>query len=78
MVPAFKSVNLQPDGQLSKAVQEWASAGKIYSWMQNDMPDGFGMNTLGPVFHQMASGDIDTSGFVDLFTKEVADIKPNP
>jgi len=77
MVPAFKSVTLQPPGQLSIAVQEWAGAGKIYAWQQNEMPDGFGMNTLGPIFAEMASGSIDPAGFVDLFTAAVADIKPN-
>ena len=75
MVPAFKSVRLKPAGQLSMAVQEWSSQGKIYSWQQNEMPDGFGMNTLGPIFHQMASGQIDVQGFVRLFTNAVSSIK---
>jgi len=75
MVPAFKSVNLKPAGQFSKAVQEWANKGKIYAWQQNDMPDGFGMNTLGPIFHQMASGTINTQEFVRLFANEASKIK---
>ena len=75
MVPAFKSVRLHPDGQLSRAVQDWSSQGKIYAWQQNELPDGFGMNTLGPIFHQMASGQIDPQGFVRLFTTAVAGIK---
>ena len=78
MVPAFKSVTLQPSGPLSKALLAWSSQGKIYSWHQNDMPDGFGMNTLGPIFGQMASGEIDAPKFVDLFTQSVANIAPNP
>ena len=75
MVPAFKSCKLNPAGQLSKAVQEWSSQGKIYAWQQNEMPDGFGMNTLGPIFHQMASGQIDPRGFVRLVTEAVGTIK---
>jgi raffinose/stachyose/melibiose transport system substrate-binding protein len=75
MVPAFKSCTLQPDGPLSKAVQEWSSKGKIYAWQQNEMPDGFGMNTLGPIFGQMASGAINVQEFVRLFTNAVATIK---
>ena len=74
MVPAFKSVRLRPAGQLSMAVQDWASQGKIYAWQQNEMPDGFGMNTLGPIFHQMASGQINTQEFVRLFTNAVNNI----
>jgi raffinose/stachyose/melibiose transport system substrate-binding protein len=75
MVPAFKSCRLQPDGQLSKAVQEWSNQGKIYAWQQNEMPDGFGMNTLGPIFGQMAAGQINAAAFVDLTTRAVASIK---
>jgi len=75
MVPAFKSCKLQPAGQLSKAVQEWSNQGKIYAWQQNEMPEGFGMNTLGPIFHQMASGQIDPQGFVKLVTDVVRTIK---
>ena len=75
MVPAFRSVTLSPEGQFSRAVQEWSSQGKIYAWQQNEMPDGFGMNTLGPVFHQMASGQIDPQGFVRLFTNAVSEIR---
>ncbi|MDR2575404.1 MAG: ABC transporter substrate-binding protein [Treponema sp.] len=75
MVPAFKSCKLSPEGQLSRAVQEWSNDGKIYAWQQNEMPDGFGMNTLGPIFHQMASGQIDPQGFVKLTTEAVGTIK---
>jgi len=75
MVPAFKSVKLQPAGQFSRAVQEWASSGKIYAWQQNEMRDGFGMNTLGPIFAQLAAGQIDVSGFVRLFTQAAATLR---
>lgn len=75
MVPAFKSCTLQPAGQLSRAVQEWSATGKIYNWMQNDMPSGFGMETLGPVFGQLAAGKIDQAKFVQLFTEAVATLK---
>jgi len=75
MVPAFKSCKLTPAGQFSKAVQEWSNQGKIYAWQQNEMPDGFGMNTLGPIYHQMASGQIDPQGFVKLTTEAVKAIK---
>jgi raffinose/stachyose/melibiose transport system substrate-binding protein len=75
MVPAFKSVTLTPSGQFSKAVQEWANAGKIYAWQQNEMPDGFGMDVLGPIFHQMASGQITTQEFVRLFTNAAGTIR---
>jgi len=75
MVPAFNSVKLQPSGQFSRAIQEYASQGKIYAWQQNEMPDGFGMNTLGPIYAQMASGQINPQGFVKLVTEAVSTIK---
>jgi len=74
MIPAFKSCKLNPEGQLSRAVQEWSKKGKIYAWKQNEMPDGFGMNVLGPIFHQMASDQIDPQGFVKLVTEAVKTI----
>jgi raffinose/stachyose/melibiose transport system substrate-binding protein len=55
-------------------VQNWANEGKIYAWHQNGMPDGFGMNTLGPIFSQMAEGRISTQEFVRLFTNAVDNI----
>jgi len=75
MIAAFKSVKLTPKGPFSKAVQDWMSKGKIYAWQQNDMPAGFGMNTLGPIFSQLAAGQITTTQFVTLFTQAVASIK---
>jgi len=75
MVPAFKSCTLIPEGQFSRAVQEWTNLGKIYAWQQNEMPDGLGMNTLGPIFSQMAAGQVTPAGFVNLFTTAVADLK---
>ena len=77
MVPAFKSVTLVPSGPLSAAVQEWSNKGKIYAWHQNELPSGFGMNTLGPIFSEMASGNIDSVEFARLFTVAVANIGPN-
>jgi len=75
MVAAFRSVRLQPPGQFSRAVQEWAEAGRMFGWQQNEMPDGFGMNVLGPIFAQLAAGNIDSDGFVRLFTEAVATLR---
>jgi len=75
MVAAFKSVTLQPPGHFSRAVQAWAGQGKIYAWQQNEMPDGFGMNILGPIFAQMAAGQTDPAGFARLFTAAVETLR---
>jgi len=74
-VAAFRSVTLEPPGQFSRAVQDWANAGRIFTWQQNEMPDGFGMGTLGPIFHLLATREIDVDGFVNMFTEAVATLR---
>ena len=71
MVPAFKSVTLTPEGPLSQAVVEWMGLGKIYAWWQNDMPSGFGMDTLGPIYTNFASGTITKTQFISAVTTEI-------
>ncbi len=74
MVPAFKSVTLQPSGPLSKAMMQWASSGKIYNWQQYKMPDGFGMNTLGPIYELYANGTADQATFIQMMKDAIATI----
>ncbi|AIO19371.1 maltose ABC transporter periplasmic protein [Candidatus Izimaplasma bacterium HR1] len=62
MVPAFNSVTLTPATPLSAAVMEWNQKGKAYAWWQNDMPAGFGMDTLGPIYELYAKGVTGTTG----------------
>ena len=74
-VPAFRSVALQPEGPLSVAVMEWSGRGQIYAWHQNEMPSGFGMGTLGPIFEEMARGNITPAQFVEMVTAAVATLR---
>jgi len=71
MVPAFKSVTLSPSGPLSSAMVEWMAAGKIYAWWQNDMPSGFGMDTLGPIYTNFASGLLTKEQFILAVTDAI-------
>lgn len=64
MVPAFDSVTLVPATPLSAAVLEWNQAGKAYAWWQNDMPSGFGMETLGPIYTLYAQKTITKAQFI--------------
>ena len=77
MVPAFNSVTYSPDGSLSQAVQGFVERGEIYPILATSMPAGFGMNTLGPIFEQLASGSITVEEFVDLVVDAVENIGPN-
>jgi len=75
MVPAFNSVTLVPATPLSKAVLEYNKAGKAYAWWQNDMPSGFGMETLGPVYELFAKGEITKEQFVTQITSLIEGLK---
>ncbi|MFH0766916.1 MAG: ABC transporter substrate-binding protein [Bacillota bacterium] len=71
MVPAFNSVTLVPSTPLSAAAMEWNQAGKAYAWWQNDMPSGFGMEVLGPIYSLYAAGTIDRAAFIQQITDEI-------
>jgi raffinose/stachyose/melibiose transport system substrate-binding protein len=76
MIPAFTNVTLVPDAPLSANVATWvAKADGAYTWLQNDMPDGFGMGTLGPIYESFAKGDIDKAGFIDQVAAKIGEIE---
>lgn len=74
MVPAFNSVTLVPSTPLSAAVMSWNQAGKAYAWWQNDMPSGFGMDTLGPIYSLYAAGTITKAQFITQVTNAIAEL----
>lgn len=74
MVPAFASVTIEPAGDLSRAVMKANAAGDAYSWGFGSLPDGFGMNNLGPIFELLAQDAIDVDTFVDMVAAEIATI----
>ncbi len=75
MIPAFTNVTLVPEAPLSADVMKWLAKGPAYTWLQNDMPDGFGMGTLGPIYESFAKGDIDKQGFIDQMAAKISEIK---
>ncbi|MCK5761800.1 MAG: extracellular solute-binding protein [Candidatus Izimaplasma sp.] len=80
MVPAFSTVTLVPSTPLSAAVLEWNNNGKAYAWWQNDMPSGFGMDVLGPIYELYAKGvkgdgsGIDKAEFIEQITAEIENL----
>jgi raffinose/stachyose/melibiose transport system substrate-binding protein len=68
MIPAFKNIDLQPSGQFSQSVQAWMKAGKIYSWNQYNFSGDFRSQTLGPIYNQLATGQINEAKFIELMT----------
>lgn len=72
MYPAFSNIDFKASTPLTKALVEWASAGKTYSWQQYKLPDGFGMQKIGPIYELLASGAVDVDGFEELMKAEIA------
>jgi len=76
MIPAFTNVTLVPDAPLSADVAKWvAKENGAYTWLQNDMPDGFGMGTLGPVYNSFASGDLTKEEFIAQVASKIEALK---
>jgi raffinose/stachyose/melibiose transport system substrate-binding protein len=74
-IPAFSNVKLNPTGQLSRSVQAWAAAGKIYSWNQYYFTEDFRNKTLAPIYNQFATSAITKAQFIDLMTKAFLGLK---
>ncbi len=76
MVPAFTNVTLTPDTPLSASAAEWLQKPDgSYTWLQNDMPDGFGMNTLGPIYESFAKGDLTKEEFIGQLVQQIESIQ---
>jgi len=76
MVPAFTNVTLVPDTPLSANVTEWLNKDNgAYTWLQNDMPDGFGMGTIAPLYESYAKGDLDKAAFIAQLVGKIEEIK---
>jgi len=75
MVPAFSNVTLTPSTPLSANVVEWMEKDAKYTWLQNDMPDGFGMGTIAPIYEAFAKGDITKAQFIEQIAGKIEEIE---
>jgi raffinose/stachyose/melibiose transport system substrate-binding protein len=75
MIPAYSNVKLNPTGQLSKSVQTWAAANKVYSWSQYYFTGDFRDKTLAPIYNQFANGAVNKAQFINLLTKAFQSLK---
>lgn len=76
MIAAFTNVTLTPSAPLSADVANWVSKENgAYTWLQNDMPDGFGMGTLGPIYNSYASGDLTKEEFIAQVAAQIQKIQ---
>ncbi len=64
MIPAFKSVEMQPTGQLSKAISEANQRGGNYSVFFSMMPDGYILNSIAPIYDLFAQDPTQIDQFI--------------
>lgn len=76
MISAFTTTEETPEAPMSAFLAEWVADEKpVYSFDNTYfMPDGFGMNNLGPVYGQFAQGNIDKAEFIELISAEIAKV----
>ena len=70
MIPAFSNIESSYVGPLTSSLKRWVSMEKTYGYEANNMPNGFGMGTLGPVYELLAAGAIDADTF-EIMMKDV-------
>lgn len=75
MIPAFKSVTLQPSGQLSQALMEANAKGGNYGVFFGMLPDGAGQNIFGPIFDLFAQNPDNIDQFIQDMNTAVASFK---
>lgn len=76
MIPAFKSVKLQPEGQLSIALMEANVRGGNYGVFFAMLPDGAGQNIFGPIYDLFAQNPNDLDQFITDMKVAIANL-PN-
>lgn len=72
MIPAFKSVKLQPKGQLSQALMAANARGGNYGVFFGMLPDGAGQNVFGPIYDLFAQNPDNIDQFISDMKKAVA------
>ncbi len=60
-----------PTWPVGKAVHGWIQAEKTYAIWYNEMPSGFGMYELGPIYEQFAKGLITKTEFALAIKNEI-------
>lgn len=76
MIGAFSNITISPSAPLSSNVATWvAKENGAYTWLQNDMPDGFGMGTLGPIYGAYAAGDLTKEEFIAQVAAKIEEIQ---
>ncbi len=61
MIPAFTNVETKPEDALSQDIMEYNAEGNVIPWLFVEFPDGYTMNTYGPLFDNFyKNGDAES------------------
>ncbi|MGX7107871.1 ABC transporter substrate-binding protein [Facklamia miroungae] len=76
MISPFSTTKETPKAPMSAFLAQWIVDEKpVYSFDSTYfMPDGFGMNNLGPIYGQFAQGNIDKDEFIQLMSDEISQL----
>jgi len=66
MIPAFTNFTVESDNKLNKSISEYNKAGKTLPWAFTNLPDGFSMNNIGPVFSKFLTTDMGAQAKKDM------------
>ena len=69
MIPAFTNFKVETDDQLAKSIIEYNNSGKTLPWAFTNLPDGFTMEKIGPIFSKFAKGEIDKTQMLQEIEK---------
>ncbi len=65
MIPAYKNFTIETDDKLAKSIMEFSDAGNTIPWAFTNLPDGFSMENIGPIFSKYAKGEIDKTQMLE-------------
>ncbi len=74
MIPAFTNVEIKPEDALAVSIMEYNEAGNTLPWLFVEFPDGYGMNTYGPIYDNFAKND-DVDSFISNITQTAGNIR---
>lgn len=66
MIPAFTNFTVESDNALNKSISEYNKAGKTLPWAFTNLPDGFSMNNIGPLFSKFLTTDMGPQAKKDM------------
>ena len=71
ILPAFKNIELAPQGPLSAAVFEWVQSDSNYAVWTDKMPPGFAMQEIGMAYLNYAQGEYVKETFIQALIDKI-------